>query len=706
MGRVTRSTATIQCDVLYCALLAALTRQLSCPLSHILYGLLFSAPTAPPAVAAGVYLLWLRATSAFRCSGSSSSGCDSDPTLLLLLLHLHPCTLSSSAMSTAGSGSTAQRSLPPNSSPTAIAPSDSAALTAESRPPSTPSLSPSSTVASAASSSSSSSAAAVLWPPARGYPPSLFVDVVDDLWCCFLCEQVVREPVEPACGHLLCAACFALAAAAAPASVPICRVCQTAISAPPRPNRPIQTMMTAWRVHCPYFASGCQHESSLGKDEAVINTHLRDACQFLPVPCELCGQQVQRGRLQHHTEADCSARMRQCEKCGEKLRVDTEDVWREHQRNTVEPSLQCRHLRSCPNKCCLPAAPATDLMLKQQRPAKRRRDDEEKQESKDANDAADGVNGDEERGARQGVLSVMPHWLLSAHLVVCPLQAVECGVCRQQLSRSQLRAHFAASHPQKPLLVHQPATSDASSSASAAVLETERTAAVTRAQAAEAELEEKTQLWTRLSRSQQESIQRLHAARQSEQQELASLHQQLQQQRDQSLSQQKLLERLQQQQLVDGRFRPLPSAAPTASFSPASSSSAAVSIGSASSSPSPSRAGRLAEFHSLLDSVLCQYCHQPRSLLCLPQSRSCCALHHPQERMLSLEAGGTALLARASRAASAASTGRCITSTSTTSRANSQSGRSSATTSEQPLQPLQPQLSTRQMAAAACRSSA
>ena len=66
-------------------------------------------------------------------------------------------------------------------------------------------------------------------------------------------------------------------------------------------------------VECPHKASGCK----ITCQRQLLETHLKETCQFVQVPCseEGCEQTVLRRDLGKHTH-DCVHRVVKCSACG------------------------------------------------------------------------------------------------------------------------------------------------------------------------------------------------------------------------------------------------------------------------------------------------------------------------------------------------------------------------------------------------------
>ena len=256
------------------------------------------------------------------------------------------------------------------------------------------------------------------------------------------------------CSHLIGAACWTAlsggqqgsgssspSTSTLPPSSLVCPLCAAPVTSC-RPNKAIELIISRWEVSCPYHPRGCPHlRTSLGKDEANLQSHL-DRCDFVPLPCPHCSRWVERRSRVAHEAHRCPARFLSCPHCQAPVLKEAEQQ-RLHSQNTIDPSLPCVNLRRCPYGCLLTAGPTTSPSG---RAVKRRRDD----------DGGEGSGGAEEAQTVPSPRpSVMPHWMISSHLPVCPLHPLVCGVCSASIPRSQITSHFTANHPSHPLIVQE-----------------------------------------------------------------------------------------------------------------------------------------------------------------------------------------------------------------------------------------------------------
>ena len=524
----------------------------------------------------------------------------------------------------------------------------------------------------------------------HGYPLRWFPDITDDVFHCVSCHCCLRRAMELLpCDHLVCAACWVELSSrpkplgGAAAGAVSCPLCARAVSEA-RVNKPISAIISRWVMGCPYQERGCQHRCVIGRDEATMQSHLDLHCAFVPLPCSHCGQLVERrGRAQHEAEA-CTARLDECSHCH--VRIPKLDAAQRavHARNTVDPSLPCSNLRRCPNACTT-AAPHADVSPSQpskpsSRPpsrlasgslTKKRRHEDSKEEPEDA-DGADELTTAPSSPPSLALPTVLPHWLVDGHLLVCPLQLLRCGVCQLAVRRVDVLQHFI-SHPGHPLVAsdghgdeHAAQTSEGMSREGQRAkeerlvqLESECAAAVQRASASEEELAARRAQWLSESQSLDDSVRQLHRARQAEQSGLQALHEERERLQRQLVEQQSAIQQLQTQ------LHAATAAARSASTStsPAVAShrqgqdggdhrmtaaalpprSAGLLPLSSSHPPSPPLSSslpfsaRLSQFESRLGALLCLHCHLPRRLLSSPGSSCPCSTHHPSERMLTMD---------------------------------------------------------------------
>ena len=466
--------------------------------------------------------------------------------------------------------------------------------------------------------------------------------------------------------------------AAADGAVPTCGLCgRAAVEA--RLNAQIDALIARFVMCCPYKERGCGHASAVGKDEALLRAHL-EQCAFVPVPCPDCSEFVERAARAEHDTQRCSARLLECEHC--QARVSrAEDALRAHRTHPTDPALPCANMRRCPNACgsSVPAPPSSSpprapssssnsSVDTPPRPAKRRR--EEDGQSGDAPDQEGGDCSSPPSGP-----TLIPHWHLAGHLLVCPRQPLSCALCSRTVLRSSLTEHFATAHAGHPLCVNPslngsdgvdddgkersgaplPPPQAADSRAKderLSQLQNDCIAAVARAQALQDDLAARTAAWGRQQSALQESVTAQHTARQADQVLIIGLQEDQQRLRAQLEQQRATTAQLQAQLTAMVRSQQAGSSAAAGPAAQAhgrsilSSSSSSRAFASplppppppaVSSSPSQSYASRVALFESVLGALLCTRCSLPRSLLSSAGAGRACLSQHPSERMLTMD---------------------------------------------------------------------
>ncbi|XP_057300868.1 uncharacterized protein LOC130635568 [Hydractinia symbiolongicarpus] len=143
-----------------------------------------------------------------------------------------------------------------------------------------------------------------------GYEVETVGNVSTDLYC-FVCLKIMRNAVQPPCGHVMCQGCFdALEKDASERNTELaCRKCYVAITRNKVTSVPlIDRMILSIQVRCIHHVKGCQWTGELGKLEMHLTkcSHLANLCSYG------CGEKILPCmEMQHSTE--CEYRTISCE---------------------------------------------------------------------------------------------------------------------------------------------------------------------------------------------------------------------------------------------------------------------------------------------------------------------------------------------------------------------------------------------------------
>ena len=141
----------------------------------------------------------------------------------------------------------------------------------------------------------------------EGVDEDLFIDVLPDYLKCPICLCCLQAPYQTPCGHRFCKQCI----------IPVlntrnnvCPKDRTVIDVTNTfPDNAVKLQINSLRIKCPKHASGCPWIGELSDKPS----HLQ-SCDFVEVPCQLCGVVLQRNRFAAH-QGMCPKRQLPCEFC-------------------------------------------------------------------------------------------------------------------------------------------------------------------------------------------------------------------------------------------------------------------------------------------------------------------------------------------------------------------------------------------------------
>ncbi|EJD02897.1 uncharacterized protein FOMMEDRAFT_168016 [Fomitiporia mediterranea MF3/22] len=161
-----------------------------------------------------------------------------------------------------------------------------------------------------------------------------YVDEVNSNLICCVCHCPFLNPVvTTTCSHTFCRRCIERSLEQQPCC-PVDRSPLTLDDLKPE-NLLLRNMVDELIVECPLRSSGCR----MTCQRQLLDSHLRDACQFVQVPCseDGCEQTVLRRDLGKHTH-DCVHRLVNCIACGTSVTASELEA---HNDKCVEQETQC-----------------------------------------------------------------------------------------------------------------------------------------------------------------------------------------------------------------------------------------------------------------------------------------------------------------------------------------------------------------------------
>lgn len=135
----------------------------------------------------------------------------------------------------------------------------------------------------------------------------LFTDDLPDYLKCPICLCCLKAPYQTPCGHRFCKECIT---PVLNTRNNVCPKDRTVIDVTNTfPDNAVRLQINSLKIKCPKHASGCMWVGELSDKPAHTQT-----CDFVDVPCQLCGAALQRIRIEAHREM-CPKRQLPCEFC-------------------------------------------------------------------------------------------------------------------------------------------------------------------------------------------------------------------------------------------------------------------------------------------------------------------------------------------------------------------------------------------------------
>lgn len=136
---------------------------------------------------------------------------------------------------------------------------------------------------------------------------SLFLDVLPDYLKCPICLCCLQSPFQTPCGHRFCKDCIT---PVLNTRNNVCPKDRTVIdNTNTFPDNAVKLQINALRIRCPKHEAGCAWIGELSDKRAHCQS-----CDFVEVPCGLCGVTLQKKFIEAH-KALCPKRQLPCEHC-------------------------------------------------------------------------------------------------------------------------------------------------------------------------------------------------------------------------------------------------------------------------------------------------------------------------------------------------------------------------------------------------------
>lgn len=192
------------------------------------------------------------------------------------------------------------------------------------------------------------------------------VGKVDDKFYCFVCQEIMRDPVlTRCCRQNYCHSCYQQWKRSDIRNrCPLCRQVNHTVQW----DTSFQQEISTFKVNCPNRSVGCQWSTQL-QQRSTIKHHLKNGCQYTKVECTLkCGETVYRGQLKQHMD-NCPQRPFECKYCGKKGTYSTitgeTKVTGEKEKVLSEKGhyAECpKNIKKCPNHHCQKTMQQKDIM--------------------------------------------------------------------------------------------------------------------------------------------------------------------------------------------------------------------------------------------------------------------------------------------------------------------------------------------------------
>lgn len=135
----------------------------------------------------------------------------------------------------------------------------------------------------------------------------LFIDVLPEYLKCSICLCCLQAPYQTPCGHRFCKDCIMPVLNTRNNVCPNDRTVIDTLNT--FPDNAVRLQINSLKIKCPKHASGCVWIGELSDKPAHIK-----ACDYVEVPCELCGHELQKKQIEAH-QGLCPKRQLPCEFC-------------------------------------------------------------------------------------------------------------------------------------------------------------------------------------------------------------------------------------------------------------------------------------------------------------------------------------------------------------------------------------------------------
>jgi len=151
-------------------------------------------------------------------------------------------------------------------------------------------------------------------------------------YSCILCSLILRVPVQTSCGHRCCLSCVKEKRGSSGTFIcPFDGIEVTEVF----PDRFVEREILNLRCKCSFWRAGCLWIGLVREYEEHVSR-----CDYINVPCDFCGKDIPRARLQEHL-SQCDQRSERCKDCGESVKIST---LRKHQQTTCPGTkIKCSH---------------------------------------------------------------------------------------------------------------------------------------------------------------------------------------------------------------------------------------------------------------------------------------------------------------------------------------------------------------------------
>lgn len=145
----------------------------------------------------------------------------------------------------------------------------------------------------------------------HGYKQEWFIDKIEDNYLCSICREIVRNPLNLSCPHLVCQLCINRSVKN---ECPECR--EKFIPNKSSVIKFIQQNLSTKKIKCIFNDKGCKWVGTIGTNERNLGIHLSE-CEYNCVrKCKYCSKKINIYEEDEH-DAICLDKEVECEHCNQ-----------------------------------------------------------------------------------------------------------------------------------------------------------------------------------------------------------------------------------------------------------------------------------------------------------------------------------------------------------------------------------------------------